>query len=83
MVYTIRTGVSRSLSFRKVAPNNKQDLEVRRRYSEFASLREALSKLHPTLIIPSIPEKHTMADYAASPTKAKQDQQIIDLQSAC
>ncbi|KAG9237184.1 sorting nexin-like protein-41 [Amylocarpus encephaloides] len=63
IVYTIRTG----------------DLEVRRRYSEFATLRDALSKLHPTLIIPPIPEKHTMADYAANPTKAKQDQQIIDL----
>ncbi|KAJ4392219.1 Sorting nexin, cytoplasm-to-vacuole targeting pathway/endosomal sorting [Gnomoniopsis smithogilvyi] len=63
IVYTIRTG----------------DLEVRRRYSEFASLREALCRLHPTLIIPPIPEKHTMADYAANPTNAKQDQQIIDL----
>lgn len=56
-----------------------QDLEVRRRYSEFASLRDALTRLHPTLIIPPIPEKHTMADYAAKPTSAKQDQQIIDL----
>ncbi|KAK8138264.1 hypothetical protein PG984_001644 [Apiospora sp. TS-2023a] len=28
---------------------------------------------------PPIPEKHTMADYAANPTNAKQDQQIIDL----
>ncbi|KAI7779496.1 sorting nexin-41 [Diaporthe eres] len=63
IVYTIRTG----------------DLEVRRRYSEFASLREALIRLHPTIIIPPIPEKHTMADYAANPTNAKQDQQIIDL----
>ncbi|KAF4628056.1 hypothetical protein G7Y89_g10099 [Cudoniella acicularis] len=63
IVYTIRTG----------------DLEVRRRYSEFATLRDALARLHPTLIIPPIPEKHTMADYAANPTKAKQDQQIIDL----
>ncbi|KKA28260.1 hypothetical protein TD95_001853 [Thielaviopsis punctulata] len=63
IVYTIRTG----------------DLEVRRRYSEFASLRDALLRLHPTLIIPPIPEKHTMADYAAKPTSAKQDQQIIDL----
>jgi hypothetical protein len=56
-----------------------QELEVRRRYSEFASLRDALTRLHPTLIIPPIPEKHTMADYAAKPTSAKQDQQIIDL----
>ncbi|KAK1828427.1 mRNA capping enzyme alpha subunit-like protein [Podospora conica] len=63
IVYTIRTG----------------ELLVRRRYSEFASLRETLTRLHPTLIIPPIPEKHTMADYAANPTNAKQDQQIIDL----
>ncbi|KAK4169221.1 putative sorting nexin-41 [Cladorrhinum sp. PSN259] len=63
IVYTIKTG----------------ELIVRRRYSEFASLREALTRLHPTLIIPPIPEKHTMADYAANPTSAKQDQQIIDL----
>ncbi|KAK3302515.1 uncharacterized protein B0T15DRAFT_514542 [Chaetomium strumarium] len=63
IVYTIKTG----------------ELMVRRRYSEFASLRDALTRLHPTLIIPPIPEKHTMADYAANPTNAKQDQQIIDL----
>ncbi|KAK4188694.1 mRNA capping enzyme alpha subunit-like protein [Podospora australis] len=63
IVYTIKTG----------------ELIVRRRYSEFASLREALTRLHPTLIIPPIPEKHTVADYAANPTNAKQDQQIIDL----
>ncbi|KAL1882773.1 hypothetical protein VTK73DRAFT_898 [Phialemonium thermophilum] len=63
IVYTIKTG----------------DLSVRRRYSEFASLRDALTRLHPTLIIPPIPEKHTMADYAANPTNARQDQQIIDL----
>ncbi|EED19803.1 autophagy protein Atg20, putative [Talaromyces stipitatus ATCC 10500] len=63
IVYTIRTG----------------DLEVRRRYSEFASLRQTLVNLHPTLIIPPIPEKHTMADYAAKPTKAKEDSAIIEL----
>ncbi|KAK3368177.1 mRNA capping enzyme alpha subunit-like protein [Podospora didyma] len=63
IVYTIKTG----------------ELVVRRRYSEFASLRDALTRLHPTLIIPPIPEKHTVADYAANPANAKQDQQIIDL----
>lgn len=63
IVYTIRTG----------------DLEVRRRYSEFHSLRATLVNLHPTLIIPPIPEKHSMADYAAKPTKAKEDAGIIDL----
>lgn len=63
ITYTIRTG----------------DVEVRRRYSEFASLRQTLVNLHPTLIIPPIPEKHTMADYAAKPTKAKEDLGIIEL----
>ncbi|KAI9815175.1 MAG: Sorting nexin, cytoplasm-to-vacuole targeting pathway/endosomal sorting [Phylliscum demangeonii] len=66
IVYTIRTGAC-------------QDIEVRRRYSEFHSLRATLVNLHPTLIIPPIPEKHTMADYAAKPTKAKEDASIIDL----
>lgn len=42
-------------------------------------MREALVNLHPTLIIPPIPEKHSMADYAAKPTKAKEDQGIIEL----
>ncbi|KAF2400765.1 hypothetical protein EJ06DRAFT_556271 [Trichodelitschia bisporula] len=63
ITYTVKTG----------------DLEVRRRYSEFASLRQTLVNLHPTLIIPPIPEKHTMADYAAKPTKAKEDAGIIEL----
>ncbi|KAK6521833.1 Sorting nexin, cytoplasm-to-vacuole targeting pathway/endosomal sorting [Arthrobotrys conoides] len=62
IVYTIRTG----------------DLEVRRRYSEFASLRANLVLLHPTLIIPPIPEKHSMSDYVAAPTRAKEDQGIIE-----
>lgn len=54
-------------------------MEVQRRYSEFASLRQTLVNLHPTLIIPPIPEKHQMSDYVAKPTRAKEDQQIIDL----
>ena len=54
-----------------------QGMEVRRRYSEFASLRATLVNLHPILIIPPIPEKHTMADYAAKPTRAKEDQGMV------
>ncbi|OQO13770.1 hypothetical protein B0A48_02001 [Cryoendolithus antarcticus] len=55
------------------------DVEVRRRYSEFASLRSVLVSLHPTLIIPPIPDKHSFADYASKPTKAKEDTGIIEL----
>ncbi|KAK9447051.1 uncharacterized protein V1518DRAFT_110212 [Limtongia smithiae] len=53
-------------------------LVVRRRYSEFESLRSALTRLFPTLIVPPIPEKHTMSDYAAKPTKAREDLKIIE-----
>lgn len=63
ITYTIRTG----------------EIEVRRRYSEFASLRQTLVSLHPTLVIPPIPEKHSVADYVSKPTKAKEDAGIIEL----
>ncbi|KAH0603365.1 uncharacterized protein H6S33_007687 [Morchella sextelata] len=62
IVYTIRTG----------------DLEVRRRYSEFESLRKNLALLHPCLIVPPIPEKHQVSDYVAAPTSAKENVNIID-----
>ena len=71
-----------------------QGQTLRRRYSEFASFRDALVHLFPTLIIPPIPEKHSMctntpqspkrllitwiADYAAAPRKATEDLTIID-----
>ncbi|PWN47491.1 hypothetical protein IE53DRAFT_390375 [Violaceomyces palustris] len=51
--------------------------EAKRRYSEFESLRDALVKLHPTLIIPPIPSKHTIGDYAVKQSKAKEDATII------
>ncbi|RIA94861.1 hypothetical protein C1645_758948 [Glomus cerebriforme] len=52
--------------------------EVKRRYSEFESLRKALMKLYPTLIVPPIPEKHSFADYATLQSKAKEDVAIIE-----
>ncbi|CAG8509171.1 7414_t:CDS:2 [Acaulospora morrowiae] len=50
-----------------------EDQEVNRRYSEFESLRKSLMRLYPTLIIPPIPEKHSIADYATMQNKAKED----------
>ncbi|CAO1633007.1 unnamed protein product [Parajaminaea phylloscopi] len=61
IVYVIRTGSS----------------EAKRRYSEFEALRSALVKLHPTLIVPPIPDKHTLSDYAVKQSKAKEDATII------
>ncbi|KAF9258901.1 PX-domain-containing protein [Marasmius fiardii PR-910] len=47
------------------------------RYSEFESLRQSLVKLYPTLIIPPIPSKQTIGDYAVKQGKAKEDSAMI------
>ncbi|EIN06112.1 hypothetical protein PUNSTDRAFT_54425 [Punctularia strigosozonata HHB-11173 SS5] len=47
------------------------------RYSEFESLRLSLAKLYPTLIVPPIPSKQTIGDYAVKQAKAKEDAQMI------
>jgi len=54
-----------------------QNHEARHRYSEFESLRTHLVKLYPTLIIPPIPSKNTIGDYAVKQGKAKEDTVLI------
>ncbi|KAJ7281887.1 hypothetical protein C8J57DRAFT_1448533 [Mycena rebaudengoi] len=61
IVYVIQTG----------------NTEARHRYSEFESLRSNLVKLYPTLIIPPIPSKQTLGDYAVKQAKAKEDAALI------
>ncbi|KAI0629185.1 hypothetical protein C8Q77DRAFT_1066259 [Trametes polyzona] len=51
--------------------------EAQHRYSEFESLRNNLVKLYPTLIIPPIPSKQTIGDYAIKQAKAKEDAAMI------
>ncbi|KAF8075075.1 hypothetical protein FPV67DRAFT_1475906 [Lyophyllum atratum] len=51
--------------------------EARHRYSEFESLRANLVKLYPTLIVPPIPSKQTLGDYAVKQGKAKEDAAMI------
>ncbi|KAI6149729.1 hypothetical protein BKA82DRAFT_997966 [Pisolithus tinctorius] len=51
--------------------------EARHRYSEFESLRSSLVKLYPTLIVPPIPSKQSISDYATNPSKAKEDAAMI------
>ncbi|WWC66257.1 uncharacterized protein I206_100158 [Kwoniella pini CBS 10737] len=51
---------------------------TRRRYSAFLSLHQALTGLYPVLIIPPIPSKQSLTDYAVKgQTKAKEDATII------
>ncbi|KAG8834168.1 Sorting nexin, cytoplasm-to-vacuole targeting pathway/endosomal sorting [Serendipita sp. 400] len=61
IAYVIRTGNS----------------DARRRYSEFESLRSGLVKLYPTLIIPPIPSKQSLGDYAIKQSRAKEDATMI------
>ncbi|KAF8310081.1 hypothetical protein DL93DRAFT_2062389 [Clavulina sp. PMI_390] len=61
IVYVIRTG----------------NIETRRRYSDFESLRNGLVKLYPTLIIPPIPHKQSIGEYAVKQSKAKEDVAMI------
>lgn len=51
--------------------------ESKRRYSEFEALREALVQLHPTLILPPLPSKHSIADYATKQGRAKSDPALL------
>ncbi|CAO3678848.1 unnamed protein product [Umbelopsis vinacea] len=55
-----------------------QDIETRRRYSEFESLRKSLMRLYPTVIVPPIPEKHSITDYAAIQKSVKDDVVMIE-----
>ncbi|WVR05886.1 sorting nexin-41 [Kwoniella sp. DSM 27419] len=51
---------------------------TRRRYSAFLSLHQALTGLYPVLIIPPIPSKQSLADYAVKgQSKAKEDATVI------
>ncbi|KAL9713774.1 Sorting nexin, cytoplasm-to-vacuole targeting pathway/endosomal sorting [Leucoagaricus gongylophorus] len=61
IIYIIRTG----------------NAEARHRYSEFESFRQCMVKLYPTLIIPPIPSKNTIGDYAVKQAKAKEDVALI------
>ncbi|THU91506.1 hypothetical protein K435DRAFT_780673 [Dendrothele bispora CBS 962.96] len=53
------------------------DAVAHHRYSEFESLRSNLVKLYPTTIIPPIPSKQSIGDYAVKQAKAKEDAAMI------
>ncbi|SCU91909.1 LAFA_0F06634g1_1 [Lachancea sp. 'fantastica'] len=55
-----------------------QGKQVVRRYSEFDSLRHALYRLLPTIVVPPIPSKHPLIRYFLNPLSAEKDIRIID-----
>ncbi|KAJ3304910.1 Sorting nexin, cytoplasm-to-vacuole targeting pathway/endosomal sorting [Blyttiomyces sp. JEL0837] len=73
VTYVIRTDI----------PSQNFHRESRHRYSDFESLHRLLRKVHPTIVVPPIPDKHTLGDYAARPGKAKDDPKIIEQRKRC
>lgn len=55
-----------------------QGKEIIRRYSEFDTLRQALVRLLPTIVIPPIPSKHPLIKYFLSPLSVENDSKIIE-----
>lgn len=52
---------------------------VKRRYSEFKSLRDNLVKLFPSIIVPPIPEKHSLLTYLLHSIDSSKEVSVIDL----
>jgi hypothetical protein len=79
ITYIIKAGVSFSFSSltNQLINHHPQNAHAHHRYSEFESLRSSLVKLYPTIIIPPIPSKNTLGDYAIKQTKAKEDAALI------
>lgn len=73
IAYVIRSSVRGGCLSPSSPLTSLQNTEARHRYSEFESLRLNLSKLYPTLIIPPIPSKQSLSDYAVKQAKAKED----------
>jgi sorting nexin-41/42 len=56
---------------------NGYRIESKHRYSEFESLRKLLVHQYPSIVVPPIPDKHSVVAYASKPGKAMQDPKIV------
>lgn len=62
----------------EISIDSSNSIIVKRRYSEFKSFRDNLLKLFPTLIIPPIPEKHTIFNYLINSINNSKESTIIE-----
>lgn len=58
--------------------NDQNTITIKRRYSEFKSLRDNLCKLYPTVIIPPIPSKHSIFKYLINSLDSQQEVNLIN-----
>ncbi|CAK9440369.1 uncharacterized protein LODBEIA_P44690 [Lodderomyces beijingensis] len=66
-------------SIQLVSEKTESKIVVKRRYSEFKSLRDNLIKLFPTSIIPPIPEKHSILSYLLNTINTDNETNIIEM----
>ncbi|KAJ3388096.1 Sorting nexin, cytoplasm-to-vacuole targeting pathway/endosomal sorting [Chytriomyces hyalinus] len=72
-------------------PEHSIHLESRHRYSDFETFNRLLRRMHPTILVPPIPEKHNITDLAvgslsvmstssaaAASSKSKHDPKLIE-----
>lgn len=52
---------------------------VKRRYSEFKSLRDNLVKMFPTLVVPPIPKKHTFFTYLINSIDNSKELSVVEV----
>lgn len=67
------------IQFGRKGDSDDQRIIVKRRYSEFKLFREQLLRLFPTVIVPPIPEKHTLLSYLVNSIDNSHEIHIIDL----
>lgn len=68
-----------SIELSTVSDDRQSSIIVKRRYSEFKSLRDYLIKLYPTLIIPPIPEKHSLFTFLVNSINNANEVNIIEM----
>lgn len=73
VIYTIKLSL----------PSLPVTVSVKRRYREFRSLRSTLLHLFPTLIIPPIPEKHSLLTYLVSSINTSRETLIVESRKRC
>lgn len=74
IVYSIRLAL-----FEEEKEEPTVSIIVKRRYSEFKSLRDNLVKLYPTTVIPPIPEKHSIFAFLANSINNNNELDIIEM----
>ncbi|KAI5960663.1 SNX41 [Candida pseudojiufengensis] len=62
-----------------LSEKSQNKIVVKRRYSEFKSLRDNLLRLFPTIIVPPIPEKHSILSYLLNSINSDNEINIIEM----